>query len=302
VDRYFTATGDAETLEFLLPHLVDVVEWHLRGTDFGIGVDPADGLLRQGAVGYQLTWMDAKVGDWVVTPRRGKAVELNALWYNALRLTAEWLSLIKKEDQNGVRFTGEADRVYAEFQRRFWNPQLECLFDVVDSPREQDGQLVDPHDDPSIRPNQVIAFSLKYPVLAEDKWTAVLDVVKAQLLTPVGLRSLSAGDPNYKARYDGDLYTRDAAYHQGTVWPWLIGPFCDAWRRTYPEDHQSVADFLRAFKDHLSDDGVGTISEIFDADPPFTPRGCMAQAWSVAEVLRSYLANIGDAFPAQTGR
>jgi predicted glycogen debranching enzyme len=302
VDRYFTATGDAETLEFLLPHLVEVIEWHQRGTDFGIGVDPADGLLRQGAVGYQLTWMDAKVGDWVVTPRRGKAVELNALWYNALRLAAEWLSLIKKDDQNCVRFTEEADRVYAEFQRRFWNPQLKCLFDVVDSPREQDGQLVDPHDDPSIRPNQVIALSLKYPVLAEDKWTAVLDVVKAQLLTPVGLRSLSPDDPNYKARYDGDLYTRDAAYHQGTVWPWLIGPFCDAWRRTYPEDHQSVAGFLRAFKDHLCDDGVGTISEIFDADPPFTPRGCMAQAWSVAEVLRSYLAKTRDASPAHKAR
>jgi predicted glycogen debranching enzyme len=288
-DRYLAYTGDMEMIEFLLPKLVDVIHWHLRGTDFGIAVDSSDGLLRQGAVGYQLTWMDAKVGDWVVTPRRGKAVEINALWYNALRLTAEWLEMLGDKNGNHARFNQQADRTYESFQKRFWNPGLNCLYDVVDSPEERDGQLVDPQDDPSIRPNQVIALSLKYPVLAEDKWKLVLEVVKRELLTPVGLRSLSPRDKNFKARYDGDLHARDAAYHQGTVWAWLIGPFCDAWYRTYPDDLTSLQGFLAGFSDHLYQDGVGTISEIFDAEPPFTPRGCMAQAWSVAEVLRSKL-------------
>ena len=288
-DRYLAYTGDVEMVEFLLPKLVDVLYWHLRGTEFGIGVDPADGLLRQGAIGYQLTWMDAKVGDWVVTPRRGKAVEINALWYNALRLTVEWLDLVADKNGDRSRFTEQADQVYASFQKRFWNPSLNCLYDMVDSPEEKDGQLVNLHDDPSIRPNQVIAFSLKHPVLAEDKWRPVLEVVKRDLLTPVGLRSLSPRDKEYKPKYDGDLHARDAAYHQGTVWAWLIGPFCDAWLRTYPDDLASVQSFLSCFGDHLYEDGVGTISEIFDAEPPFTPRGCMAQAWSVAEVLRSKL-------------
>jgi len=187
------------------------------------------------------------------------------------------------------RLVEQADLAYASFQRRFWNADLNCLYDVVDSPEEKDGQLVNPRNDPSIRPNQVIALALKYPVLAEDKWKAVLEVVKDELLTPVGLRSLSPHDKNYKAKYDGDLWTRDAAYHQGTVWAWLIGPFCNAWRRTYPNDTSSLQSFLRGFEQHLDEDGVGTISEIFDAEPPFIPRGCMAQAWSVAEVLRCKL-------------
>ncbi|MBS1813933.1 MAG: glycogen debranching enzyme family protein [Acidobacteria bacterium] len=289
VDRYYTITGDIETLEYLLPKLVDVLHWHLRGTDFGIRVDPSDGLLTQGAIGYQLTWMDAKVGNWVVTPRRGKAVEINALWYNALRLTCDWLSLLGNQNGDASLFKKQADLAYDSFQKRFWNPKLNCLFDVVDSPEEKDGQLVNPKNDPSIRPNQVIAFALRYPVLAEDKWKPVLQVVKDQLLTPVGLRSLAPTDPNYKARYDGDLQTRDAAYHQGTVWAWLIGPFCNAWLRTYPGDIPSIHKFLSGFREHLYEDGVGTISEIFDAEPPFTPRGCMAQAWSVAEVLRCKL-------------
>ncbi len=289
VDRYFAYTADSETLEFLLPKLIDILRWHLRGTDFGIGVDPADGLLRQGAVGYQLTWMDAKVGDWVVTPRRGKAVEINALWYNALRLTAEWLEIIGDKNGDRAGLVEQADLAYANFQRRFWNASLNCLYDVVDSPEEKDGQLVNPRDDFSIRPNQVIAFSLKYPVLAEEKWKPVLEVVREDLLTPVGLRSLSPHDKNYKAKYDGDLWTRDAAYHQGTVWAWLIGPFCNAWLRAYPEDTVSIRTFLSGFEQHLYEDGVGTISEIFDAEPPFTPRGCMSQAWSVAEVLRCKL-------------
>ena len=289
VDRYFTITGDSETLEFLLPKLIDILHWHLRGTDFGIGVDSSDGLLTQGAIGYQLTWMDAKVGDWVVTPRRGKAVEINALWYNALRLTAEWLDIVGDPNDDRLRFAAQADLTYASFQKRFWNPALDCLYDVVDSPVESNGQLVDPRDDPSVRPNQVIALALKYPVLAEQNWKVVLEIVKKELWTPVGLRSLSPRDKNYKEKYDGDLRTRDAAYHQGTVWAWLIGPFCDAWRRAYPDDTASLTSFLSGFDEHLNESGVGTLSEIFDAEPPFSPRGCIAQAWSVAEVLRCKL-------------
>jgi predicted glycogen debranching enzyme len=290
VDRYFAHTNDKETLEFLLPKLIDVIHWHLRGTDFGIGVDPSDGLLRQGAVGYQLTWMDAKVGNWVVTPRRGKAVEINALWYNALRLVVEWLEVVG-DNKNGDChiFVEHANLVYASFQKRFWNVSLNCLYDVVDSPEERDGQLVNPKNNSSIRPNQVIAIALKYPVLGEEMWKAVLEVVKDELLTPVGLRSLSRNDKGYKAKYDGDICTRDTAYHQGTVWAWLIGPFCNAWRRAYPEDTESLQRFLSGFEKHLDEDGIGTISEIFDAEFPFTPRGCMAQAWSVAEVLRCKL-------------
>jgi predicted glycogen debranching enzyme len=289
VDRYFSVTGDIETLEFLLPKLVNVLDWHLRGTDFGIGVDDSDGLLTQGAIGYQLTWMDAKVGDWVVTPRRGKAVETNALWYNALRLTAEWLDIVGDPNGDRLRFAAQADIAYASFQKRFWNPALDCLYDVVDSPEERDGRLTDPRNDPSVRPNQVIALALKYPVLAEQRWKAVLEIVKSELLTPVGLRSLSPRDKNYKEKYNGDLRTRDAAYHQGTVWAWLIGPFFDAWRKTYPDDTESLTSFLGGFDEHLNEGGVGTLSEIFDAEPPFPPRGCIAQAWSVAEVLRCKL-------------
>jgi predicted glycogen debranching enzyme len=276
-------------LEFLLPKLIDIIRWHLRGADFGIGADPADGLLRQGAAGYQLTWMDAKVEGWVVTPRRGKAVEINALWYNALRLSIDWMDKMDVRGENADRFKAQADLACASFQRRFWNEKENCLYDVVDTPIEKDGQIVGSYDDSSIRPNQVIALALKYPVLVEERWKPVLEVVKRELLTPVGLRSLSRRDKNHKPSYDGDLRTRDAAYHQGTVWAWLIGPFCTAWRRAYPSDAASVGSFVRGFEEHMDEDGIGTISEIFDADPPFTPRGCMTQAWSVAEVLRCLL-------------
>lgn len=289
VDRYLAYTSDYETLEHLLPTMLDIVQWHIRGTDFGIGMDPADGLLRQGEVGYQLTWMDAKVDGWVVTPRRGKAVEINALWYNALRLTVEWLDALGRDGAEKQQLQKIADQVRTSFQKRFWNSELNCLFDVIDSPDEQDGKLVNPHNDASIRPNQVLGIALKHAVLDEDKWKPVLDIVRTQLFTPVGLRSLSPHDPNYKPKYDGDLRTRDAAYHQGTVWAWLIGPFCDAWLRAYPGDTDTVKEFLAGFEQHMVEDGVGTISEIFDAEPPFTPRGCMAQAWSVAEVLRCTL-------------
>jgi predicted glycogen debranching enzyme len=278
LDRYLERTKDRGTLQLILPKLLDIVDFHLRGTRFHIGVDPADGLLRQGAEGYQLTWMDAKVDDWVVTPRRGKAVEINALWYNALRLLEHWCR------EEGVARAGEikshADRARAAFNQRFWCAEKGYLYDVVDG---------ESGDDAACRPNQVFSMSLHYPVLAEAHWDAVLEVVRDRLLTPVGLRSLSRDHPDYKARYFGDLRARDAAYHQGTVWAWLIGPFIDAWLKRHPADGARARGWLAQLVTHLDTACVGSISEIFDAEPPFTPRGCVAQAWSVAEALRCWV-------------
>jgi predicted glycogen debranching enzyme len=274
--RYVTRTGDAATLSTLLPTLVEIADRHTHGTRFGIQVDEADGLLRQGAEGFQLTWMDAKVGDWVVTPRRGKAVEINALWYNALRLLGHWLAGSGR-DQAAHHWQLAARRVAESFNRRFWNAGAGHLFDVVDG---------DEGDDAACRPNQILAVSLDHPVLEPTRWTAVVETVERRLLTPCGLRSLAPEHRDYRARYDGDLHARDAAYHQGTVWAWLMGPFADACRRVYPDDHDRLRAILAPFPRELSRAGVGTISEIFDAEPPFAARGCVAQAWSVAEVLR----------------
>lgn len=279
LDRYVQTTGDRETLRLILPTLRQIVDDHLAGTRFGIGVDPRDGLLRQGAEGYQLTWMDAKVGDWVVTPRRGKAVEINALWYNALELLARWLC--EEDDAAAAQpLARHAERARQSFNERFWYSAGGYLYDVVDGEHG---------DDAACRPNQLLAISLKYPVLAAERWKAVLDVVVDRLLTPVGLRSLAPGHPDYKSRYDGDLRARDAAYHQGTVWAWLIGPFIDAWLRVHPEDAAVARRFLTGFEPHLNQACIGSISEIFDAEEPFTPRGCVAQAWSIAEVLRCWV-------------
>jgi predicted glycogen debranching enzyme len=282
LDRYLKATSDWSTLRLLLPTLRDIVEHHLRGTRFGIGVDPADGLLRQGQEGYQLTWMDAKVGDWVVTPRRGKAVEINALWYNALRLLAGWLS----QEQQGAdveAINGHAQRARDAFNRRFWCADRGWLYDLVDT---------EGPDDPALRPNQLFAISLPHPVLDPAHWQAVVDVAAEQLLTPLGMRTLGPADPDYKRTYDGDLRARDAAYHQGTVWPWLIGPFIDAYLRVYPDRVAKAHMFLGAFRAHLGAAGVGSISEIFDAEVPYNPRGCIAQAWSIAEVLRCWIKTL----------
>ncbi len=284
IHRYVEYSGDRGTLRQLVPRLKDIVAHHIKGTRFGIGVDPADGLLRQGAEGYQLTWMDAKVGDWVVTPRRGKAVEINALWYNALRLLEGWIR-DEEGDEAAKEYAGHADKCYQSFNKRFWLEQQKCLYDVVDCP---DGK-----DDPSIRPNQVFAISLEHPVLERERWKPVLDIVREKLLTPVGLRSLAPGNPDYKPRYFGNLLARDAAYHQGTVWAWLIGPFLDAWLKTHPGDAFGASRLLDGFRHHMSEACVGSISEIFDAESPYTPRGCIAQAWSVAEVLRSLVNTSG---------
>jgi predicted glycogen debranching enzyme len=273
--RYVQRTGDKATLRLIVPVLKQVIRHHLAGTRFGIRVDPSDGLLIQGAEGYQLTWMDAKVGDWVVTPRRGKAVEINALWYNALCLMADWLR--EEGDAEADAIAGHAEAARASFNRRFWREGAGHLYDVVDG---------EAGDDAAFRPNQIFAVSLDHPVLDQAHWEAVVGAVRDRLLTPLGLRSLAPGEPDYKARYFGDLRSRDAAYHQGTVWAWLIGPFIDAWLRVHPTDIATARGFLTAFNTHISEAGIGSISEIFDAEPPFTPRGCIAQAWSVAEVLR----------------
>jgi predicted glycogen debranching enzyme len=280
LDRYLTATGDDVLLRQLLPRLHEIVQAHLQGTRFGIGVDPEDGLLRQGAEGYQLTWMDAKVDDWVVTPRRGKAVEINALWYNALRLLADWTHQYGDAHSAGA-LQRHAERAYASFNQRFWYEDGGYLYDVVDG---EDGA-----DDTAFRPNQVFAIALRHAVLGRKYWVAVMDAVRARLLTPVGLRSLAPGHPDYKPRYFGDLRARDAAYHQGTVWGWLIGPYLDAWHKLHPEDAAGARELLQGLVEHLGIAGVGSISEVFDAEPPYTPRACIAQAWSVAEVLRCWI-------------
>jgi predicted glycogen debranching enzyme len=293
IDRYVELSGDRAMLAFLLPKLVDIVDWHMRGTDFNIGVDPSDGLLRQGQDGYQLTWMDAKVDGWVVTPRRGKAVEINALWYNALKLLESWLLELGRAPE-AEAIGSRAAQVYESFNRRFWYAEGGYLYDVVDSEHTA--------ADDCCRPNQVFAISLKYPVLDPQHWESVLRVVKDRLLTPLGLRSLAPGSKEYKSKYDGDLRSRDAAYHQGTVWAWLIGPFIDAWLKLYPDDIQTARQFLSGFEPHLNEACIGTISEIFDAEPPYAPRGCAAQAWSVAEVLRSFVKTAATTEPegAQT--
>jgi len=274
--RYLQASRDRDTLRAILPKLKDIVEHHLRGTLFNIGIDPDDGLLRQGQEGYQLTWMDAKVDGWVVTPRRGKAVELNALWYNALRLLEGWLR--EEEGESAAQGICEhAERARRSFNQRFWCAEQGYLYDVVDGEQGNDA---------ACRPNQLFAISLEHPILERERWQPVLDIVRKKLLTPVGLRSLSPDHPDYKSVYMGDLPTRDAAYHQGTVWGWLIGPYIDAWLKLHPQDAADVGRLLDGFEQHLGEAGMGTISEIFDAQQPHTPRGCIAQAWSVAEVLR----------------
>jgi predicted glycogen debranching enzyme len=276
IDRYVTITKDLEPLRDLLPSLEEIVRLHLGGTRFGIRVDD-DGLLTQGAGNLALTWMDAKVGDWVVTPRRGKPVEINALWYNAVRLLAQWQ---RSFDRDAAHLDAVAERTRAAFNQRFWFEQGQYLYDIVDG---------EGGDDSSLRPNQIFSLALRYPVLEESRWRRIVDVVAERLLTPYGLRTLESGHRDFKAQYFGDLRARDAAYHQGTVWAWLIGPFIDAWLRAYPGRREEARALLAAFDGHLSDACIGTISEVFDASEPYAPRGCVAQAWSVAEVLRSFV-------------
>jgi predicted glycogen debranching enzyme len=274
IHRYATASGDKSLVQDLLPTLRDIMEHHFHGTLFNIHVDPADGLLIAGAPDHALTWMDAHMGDWIVTPRRGKPVEIQALWYNALCLMRDW-------ETDGVfraHYAECATRARTSFNKRFWNESRHCLFDVVDGEQGDDHRL---------RPNQIFPISLDHPVLDGLRWAPVVEAVQNALLTPVGLRTLESTDPDYRKNYQGDLRSRDAAYHQGTVWPWLIGPFIEAWLKVH-HDRTRARSFLEVFPTHLDGAGLGSISEIFDADPPHAPHGCIAQAWSVAEVLRAW--------------
>ncbi len=271
---YLESTEDLALLRELFPILQEIVRWHQRGTRYRIHVDPEDGLLYAGEPGAQLTWMDAKVEDWVVTPRTGKPVEINALWYNALR-SMEHFAQQLGEPAEAYRTAG--DRVRESFAR-FWNESTGCCNDVIDGPEG---------DDATLRPNQVFAVSLPHSPLTEAQQRAVVEVCARHLLTSHGLRSLAPHDPRYAGHYGGDQEQRDGVYHQGTVWGWLIGPFTVAYLRVHG-DRESARSLLRPLLHHLVEHGVGSISEIFDGDAPFTPRGCIAQAWSVAEVLRAW--------------
>ena len=261
-------------LRELYPVLREIIKRHEEGTRYGIKMDPNDGLLASGEAGIQLTWMDAKVGDWVVTPRSGKAVEINALWYNALRAMIGFATQLGEPADT---YEALAGKVRAGFGR-FWSEELGHCYDVIDGPEGQEA---------SLRPNQLLAVSLHHSPLDPTQQRAIVDVCARHLLTSHGLRSLSPEDPAYKGHYGGDPRRRDGAYHQGTVWAWLIGPFVSAHLRVYG-DRDRARSYLEPLLSHLSGACIGSISEIFDGDPPFTPRGCSAQAWSVAEVLRAW--------------
>jgi predicted glycogen debranching enzyme len=269
VERHVTRTGDTDLAAELVEALSGVVAAHLAGTRYGIRVDPADGLLTQGASGYALTWMDARVDGVAATPRLGKAVEINALWINGLGALARMRTLLGRD---AADLTGLRDRATASFARRFPAP-TGWLYDVVDGP---DG------DDAALRPNQLLAWSLPYPAMTGDAGTAAFGAVGASLLTPLGLRSLAPDHPAYRGVHRGGSADRDLAYHQGTVWPWLIGPYVDAAvaLRTVPPK------LLGGIDVHLSEWGLGSVSETADADPPHRATGCPFQAWSVAETLR----------------
>ena len=284
VDRYLAYTGDLDFVrERLWAVLTDILHWYRKGARYGIRMDD-DGLICAGQPGVQLTWMDAKVGDWVVTPRMGKPVEINALWYNALCVMKSLAETFDDPDR-AVAYGDLALRARRSFARAFWNADTGCLYDYIDGG----------YRDPAVRPNQIFALSLPHRMLPEDLERRILETVEHDLLTPLGLRSLAPENSAYVGRYGGDQTARDGAYHQGTVWGWLIGPFVTAWVRLHgatPESRQEAMKFLQPFQHHLHDAGLGQISEIFDGNPPHEPRGCFAQAWSVAEVLRAYVEDI----------
>jgi len=271
-------TGDYDFVkEHLYGCLKEIIDWHVCGTRYGIRVDD-DGLLSGGEVGVALTWMDARIGDWVATPRYGKPVEIQALWYNALRVMQGLARLF--DDSAWESDAGAlADLARESFNRQFWNQDTGCLYDVVNGV-ERDG---------SIRPNQIFAVSLEHSMLAEDRARPVVAVVERELLTPIGLRSLAPGDSKYRGRYEGDVMSRDSAYHQGTVWPWLIGPFITAYLKVNGRTEcarKQAEQWVGGFGEHLHIAGLGQISEIADGVLPHRAAGCIAQAWSVAELLR----------------
>jgi predicted glycogen debranching enzyme len=279
VRQYFEATRDRETLSKLYPVLASIISAYRKGTRYHIHVDQADGLLYAGEKGVQLTWMDAKVGDWVVTPRTGKPVEINALWYNALTTMA---TLAPVMGESAEPFEHLSAMVALSFGK-FWNADAHCCYDVIDAPGT--GR------DASLRPNQIFAVSLPESPLSPEQQKRVVDFCARRLLTSYGLRSLAEREPGYQGHYAGGPHERDGAYHQGTVWGWLMGPFVLAHWRVY-RDRRAAQSFLEPLQKQINSHGLGTLSEIFDADPPFTPRGCIAQAWTVGEVLRAWRATV----------
>jgi predicted glycogen debranching enzyme len=275
IRQYFAATNDNAMLKKLFPVLTEIVEAHLSGTRYNIHIDPDDGLLYGGGPGAQLTWMDAKIGDWVVTPRTGKPVEINALWINALESV---MVLAEALGQSFAKYASLLQRAKASFAK-FWNPRRNFCFDLLDSPAIG--------NDAALRPNQIFAVSLAANLLTADQQKSVVDTCAAHLLTPFGLRSLAQEEPGYAGRYAGGVRERDAAYHQGTVWSWLLGPFALAHYRVYG-DRAAALSFLDPLMKSLDAYGLGTLAEIYDGDPPHRPRGCIAQAWSLAELLRAW--------------
>lgn len=286
VYHYLRYTKDKSFADEIFPTLVEIIDHYRQGTRYNIKVDPKDGLLYAGEPGIQLTWMDAKVGDWVVTPRIGKPVEVNALWHNALRVMAMLAKQLQKNHVVINQYKKQADVVAENFRRRFWYSPGSYLCDVIDGPGG-DPDYEGKRYDRRLRPNQIFAVSLPFKLLTNEQAKAVVDVCAQHLLTPYGLRSLAPTEPAYSGRYGGNPYQRDAAYHQGTVWPWLMGPFVRAYLRVY--QNPAVAhSYLQPLIEHLASHCVGSVSEIFDGDPPFTPRGCFAQAWSVAELIYTW--------------
>lgn len=273
---YYNATDDHDVIDNLFPMLSEIIDWHCRGTRYNIHLDSADGLLYAGEAGTQLTWMDAKIGDWVVTPRIGKPIEVNALWYNALRIIAKFARLTGKPYRE---YDAMAERVLARFER-FWNPDTGYCYDVLDTPNGNDA---------SLRPNQIFTVSLPESPLTQNQQKGVVDACSRSLLTSYGLRSLDPREIEYRGRCEGDPLSRDGAYHQGTVWGWLIGAYAIAHYRVYG-DPTRAREFLEPMANHLRTQGLGSLSEIFDGDAPMMPRGCMAQAWTVAEVLRAWVS------------
>ena len=273
--QYLEATQDLEFLQELFPVLAEIVDAHVRGTRYNIQVDPADALLFAGSPEVQLTWMDAKIGDWVVTPRTGKAVEINALWINALHSMADFARRVGRPGEGYEKLGEKATRHF----QKFWNPERRCCFDVIETPSGD--------DDASLRPNQIFAVSLPVSPLSAEQQKAVVDIVARQLLTSHGLRSLGPLEPGYRGVYGGRPRERDSAYHQGTVWGWLLGPFALAHYRVY-QDAAVAQSFLEPLGRTIYSGGLGTLGEIFSGDPPFPPAGCIAQAWTVAEVFRAW--------------
>jgi predicted glycogen debranching enzyme len=282
IRQYFESAQDSGTLQRLFPVLAGMIDAHVEGTRYNIHVDPVDGLLFAGVPGVQLTWMDAKIGDWVVTPRTGKPVEVNALWINALETMAQFARLLEKPGEGYEILAAKATKGF----QKFWNAERGCCYDVIDVPGIG--------NDGSLRPNQILTVSLLGSLLTPEQQSSVVDVCARHLLTSHGLRSLAPGEPGYTGHYGGGPRDRDAAYHQGTVWGWLLGPFALAHFRVH-KNREAALRFLEPLGRQIYASGLGTLSEIFDGDAPFTPRGCIAQAWTVAEVLRAWQKLVGEA-------